>query len=171
MVGLEDVVPKAGGKERQLLVGVRIDHGSFTERPLQPRTDGPIHVLGIGVPGRVVVPPTDDDPHVHLVLPLVEDDLADVSVASAQCHSELELLRIALTEAERVPNLAVAPVTSCTFGAVGRVWLFGCVDPVHGCHCGPHRRPLAEIVGSFSKVGADLSQPFDVRRSRVTGVA
>ncbi len=89
--------------QRELLAGVHVDHPSSAERLLEPdshRTVRPVTHTS----GRFALVATDDHPHVHPVIPLVESNCADAVIVATQEDPELELADAPFPEALRAPN-------------------------------------------------------------------
>lgn len=107
MVGPANVVDPSGDVQRELLVGIDIDHRSIAKRLLQPDAHGTVHVLAVA-PRRVVVmiivTAAHEHPYIDLVVSLVQDDPAYPAVISAERDSQLELADAPFPEAKRAPD-------------------------------------------------------------------
>jgi hypothetical protein len=111
MGGLANAVDASRDVQRELVVGIDIDHRSIPQRLLQPDAHGTLHVLAVA-PRRVViviiVTAAHEHPYIDLVVSLVQDDPAYTAVISTERDSQLELADAPFPEAKRAPDSSPA---------------------------------------------------------------
>ena len=87
----------------KLPAGVNVDHPSSAERLLEPDSHRAVRPV-THTSRRFALVATDDHPHVHPVISLVESNCADAVIVATQEDPELELADAPFPEALRAPN-------------------------------------------------------------------
>jgi hypothetical protein len=99
--GCTTFVQILGNEERQLLIGVEIDHGLVTEGLVEPDAYGAVHVTPI--PRRqflILVVVANENPDADFVLTVLHHDVADPAVVTTERDPKFQFADAPLPETE-----------------------------------------------------------------------